>query len=211
MPIIKSYRIETERLILRCYAPSDAPAMSEVILRNHAHLHPWMPWAVKDQHTIDFCEDLIRLFRGNFDLGIDQSMGIFLKDSGQYIGGCGLHPRVGPGAFEIGYWVDGAECNKGYAQEAAAGLTKAAFEFEGVHRMNIHMQIGNLPSEAIPPKLGYLKEGTLRQWFPLGEGKFADIHYFSMLREEYDAAALKAMPIKAFGFDGNELSPQPTL
>jgi RimJ/RimL family protein N-acetyltransferase len=205
MSLLRSYRIETERVILRCYAHEDAPAMSATILRNHAHLIPWMPWAVQGQHTVPFCQDLIRKFRGNYDLGIDYSMAVLDRRDGRYIGGTGLHPRVGAGAFEIGYWIDAAYAGQGFATHITGALTKVAFEYEGVHRMNIHMQVGNVPSERIPARLGYQREGTLRQYYPLGDGKFADIHYYSLLREEYDASELKMMPLRAYGCDGQLL------
>jgi RimJ/RimL family protein N-acetyltransferase len=205
MSLLRSYRIETERVTVRCYEPSDAPAMSETILRNHEHLIPWMPWAVKDQHTVPFCLDLIRKFRGNYDLGTDYAMGVFDVRDGRYIGGTGLHCRVGVGALEIGYWIDERYARQGFASHVSAALTKAAFEYEGVHRMNVHMQVGNVASERIPERLGYKREGLLRQFNPIGEGKFADIHLFTMLREEYDASEFKAMPLRAFGFDGQEL------
>ncbi len=209
MALLRTYRIETERVILRCYEAADAPAMSEVILRNHDHLNPWMPWAVKDQHTVNFCADLIRTFSGNYHLGIDYPMAMLDARDGRYIGGTGLHARVGLGALEIGYWIDGQYARQGLTTHVAAALTKAAFEYEGVHRMNIHMQVGNIGSERIPQRLGFVREGLMREFNHLSEGKYADIHRFTMLREEYDASDLKSMKLKAFGFDGSELTQLP--
>jgi RimJ/RimL family protein N-acetyltransferase len=210
MPL-RTYRIETARVILRCYAPSDAAAMSETILRNHEHLIRWMPWAVKDQHTVPFCTDLIRSFRGKYDLGMDYAMGVFDVRDGRYIGGTGVHPRVGEGALEIGYWMDERYAGQGFATHIAAALTKVCFEYEGMYRMNIHMQVGNIASERIPLRLGYQREGRLRQRIPLAAGGHADVYFFSMLREEYDASEIKAMPLKAYGFDGQLLATNETV
>jgi RimJ/RimL family protein N-acetyltransferase len=205
--LLPFYRLQTDRVIIRCYEPTDAPTMSETILRNHEHLIPWMPWAIKDQHTVPFCLDLIRKFRGSYDLGTDYPMGVFDLRNGQYIGGTGLHLRAGAGALEIGYWIDERLARQGFATHVAATLTKAAFEYTSVHRMNIHMQVGNIASERIPERLGYRREGLLRQAFPLSQGKFADIHYFTLLREEYDASDLKSMALLATGIDGNPVQP----
>ena len=38
------YRIETERLVLRCYDPEDAPLLKDAVDRSLDHLRPWMPW-----------------------------------------------------------------------------------------------------------------------------------------------------------------------
>ena len=206
MQLLRTYHIETERVILRCYQVADAAAMSEVILRNHDHLNPWMPWAVRDQHTPAFCCNLIRTFIGNYNLGIDYPMAIIDRRDGRYIGGTGLHTRVGNGALEIGYWIDRQHARQGFSTHVAAALTKVGFEYEAVHRMNIHMQVGNIGSERIPVRLGYVREGLMREFNHLSEGKYADIHRFTMLREEYDASELKSMPLRAFGYDGEELT-----
>jgi RimJ/RimL family protein N-acetyltransferase len=207
MSLLRSYHIQTERVTLRCYLPSDAPAMSETILRNHAHLIPFMHWAVKDQHTVEFCTALIRTFSGNYHLGIDYPMAVLDVRDGRYIGGTGLHTRVGKGAYEIGYWIDERYGRQGFTTHVAAALTKVAFEFEAIHRMNIHMQVPNDVSQRIAERLGYKRDALLRGMYPLPDGQFGDIYYYTMLREDYDATDLKSMPMRVFGFDGAELTP----
>jgi RimJ/RimL family protein N-acetyltransferase len=213
MPLVRTYRIETERVIMRPYEPGDAQQMSELILRNHEHLIRWMPWAVKDQHTVPFCLELIRAFRGKYDLGKEYVMAVFDQRDGRFIGGAGFHDRVGEGALEIGYWMDERLAGQGFATHCAAALTKVGFEYEGLNRLNIHMRVGNEPSERIPIRLGYQKEGRLRQRYPVGNGEYEDVYFYSMLREEYDASEIKAMPLRVFGFSGAELDifiPAPT-
>ena len=39
-----AYRIETKRLVVRCYDPSDAPLLAESVTESLEHLRPWMPW-----------------------------------------------------------------------------------------------------------------------------------------------------------------------
>ena len=39
-----AYRIETPRLVLRCWEPRDADLLGEAIVASLAHLRPWMPW-----------------------------------------------------------------------------------------------------------------------------------------------------------------------
>lgn len=204
--LLQTYRIETPRVCIRCYQPDDAEAMSAVILRNSAHLLPWLPWAEEGRHTPEFCRGLLRTFRGQYDLGTDFPMGIWRREDGRYIGGTGLHPRVGEGALEIGYWLDEAVTGQGYATHVAAALTKVCFDYEGLVRVNIHMQVENGASERVPLRLGYKRDGLLRQRIPLGDGRHGDIHYFSMLREDYDASGIAAMELHAFGFAGERLS-----
>ena len=64
---------------------------------------------------------------------------------------------------EIGYWVSAGATNRGFATEVAVMLTKIGFEFMGLDRMEIHCDVRNVRSAAIPRKLGYVHEATLRR------------------------------------------------
>ena len=72
--LAKTYKIETERLLIRCYEPSDAKLLKISVDESVAHLLPWMPWAQNEPETIETKMDRPRKFRGQFDLGIDNSM-----------------------------------------------------------------------------------------------------------------------------------------
>ena len=37
--------LETERLVLRCWRPSDAPLLRDAVDSSLDHLREWMPWA----------------------------------------------------------------------------------------------------------------------------------------------------------------------
>jgi len=43
-----AYRIESERLVIRCYNPRDALYLQKAVQESVEHLRPWMPW-VKDE------------------------------------------------------------------------------------------------------------------------------------------------------------------
>ncbi len=64
-------------------------------------------------------------------------------------------PRIGPGALEIGYWIDTGHTQRGYAGEAARLLTEAALALPGISRVEIHCDQANHVSARIPPSLGY--------------------------------------------------------
>ncbi|HSJ86662.1 MAG TPA: hypothetical protein VK909_05585, partial [Anaerolineales bacterium] len=40
-----AYRIETERLVVRCYQPGDVELLANSVAQSVDHLKPWMPWA----------------------------------------------------------------------------------------------------------------------------------------------------------------------
>lgn len=156
------YRIETKRLVLRCYNPSDAQMLADSVTESVEHLKPWMPWAHNEPQGIEAREERLRNYRGMFDLQQDYVYGIFNREETRLLGGTGLHTRLGESQLEIGYWVHKDFVNQGLATESTAALVKVAFEIIHVHRIEIHCDPGNLASAAVPRKLGFTHEGTLR-------------------------------------------------
>jgi RimJ/RimL family protein N-acetyltransferase len=160
------YRIETERLVIRCWQPRDAPLLQEAIEASVDHLRQWMPWAHEEPKTLDERIDLLRHFRGQFDHGRDFIYAIMAPDEQRVLGGTGLHTRVGDDAFEIGYWIRADAVGNGYATEATATLTAVAFSACGVDRVEIHVDPANAASLRIPERLGYICEARLRRRLP---------------------------------------------
>ena len=202
---VPPYRIETERLVLRCWKPRDAELLKDAVDSSLEHLRPWMPWAVDEPQTLDEKVELLRSFRGRFDAGTDFVYGVFDPDESRALGGTGLHPRGGGGAaLEIGYWIRADALRRGLATELSAALTRVGFEVCGVERMEIHVDPRNEASARIPRRLGYVEEGTLRRRLPPrrpGEPR-ADETFFTLLREEYDASQLPSTPLAAYDAAG---------
>src|SRR6476659_9682252 len=138
-----AYRIVTPRLVVRCWEPRDAPLLKEAIDSSLDHLRPWMPWAKHEPQTLAEKVELLREFRGQFDLGADSVYAIFDSGDQRVLGGSGLHPRIGPGALEIGYWIRADAVGRGYATESTAALNRVAFEVAGVERVEIHCAAEN--------------------------------------------------------------------
>lgn len=108
------YRIVTERLVIRCWEPADAPRLKEAIDSSLDELRPWMPWARSEPQELSEKVALLRRFRGQYDLGADFVLGMFDADERDVVGGTGLHKRRGAGAVEIGYWVRPAMWAEGW-------------------------------------------------------------------------------------------------
>ena len=180
-----AYRIETERLIVRCYDPKDAPLLQKSVQESIEHLRPWLPWVKTEPEELKVKVERLRMFRAKFDMSEEYFYGVFDPSETELIGGTGLHPRIGLNAFEIGYWVNVNHINKGYATEFSAALTKVAFEIENVYRVEIHCDPDNVYSAAIPKKLGYMYEATLRGRTETIEGTLSDSMIWSILSEEY--------------------------
>src|SRR5688500_1778869 len=100
-----AYRIETPRLVLRCWQPADAPLLAAATAASVEHLRPWMPWIQQEPEELEAKVQRLRAFRARFDTDVDYVYAIFSPDEREVIGGTGLHPRIGEGGLEIGYWI----------------------------------------------------------------------------------------------------------
>jgi len=198
------YRIEIEDgPVLRCWDPRDAPLLKEAIDSSLEHLRAWMPWAHDEPQSLEEKAELLRHFRGSFDLAQDFVFGIFSADESEVLGGTGLHTRVGDGAFEIGYWVRASRVGRGIATAASAALTKVGIELGGADRIEIHVDPENEASCRIPRKLGYVEEGILRRRLPSRAGApKRDALIFSLLAEDLAASPAARFRLKAFDCRG---------
>jgi RimJ/RimL family protein N-acetyltransferase len=205
------YRIETERLVIRCWDPRDARLLKEAIDSSLDHLRPWMPWVEGEPRSLDEKVELLRRFRGQFDLGEEFVYGIFSRDESEVVGGTGLHARVGDDAFEIGYWIRASAAGRGLATETVAALTRVAFEVSGVDRVEIHVDPANDRSLAIPPKLGFVEEATLRRRLPsprAGEPRRDEV-VFTILAEDLAASPCAAAILEAYDAAGRAVINRP--
>jgi RimJ/RimL family protein N-acetyltransferase len=198
------YRIDTDRLVIRCYELGDAPLMKEAIDASLAHLRPFMAWIDDEPQSVEQKAELIERFRAAFDSGEAFVYGIFDRGESQLLGGSGLHARVGPGGLEIGYFVRASATRQGIATECAAALTRVGFEVCDADRIEIRIDPNNQKSFGVPQKLGFPVEATLRRRLPARPGEpLRDVTIHTLFREDYDPSI--APPLRAYDALGRQL------
>jgi RimJ/RimL family protein N-acetyltransferase len=177
--------IETNRLTLRAFGPGDAGALKDAIDANLEHLQAWMPWAMGEPSPLEEIESRMELFANAFANGPEWGYAIRLTEQPEIIGGCGLHARVGDDALEIGYWIDSRHLRRGYATEAAAALTAAAFSIPSIARVEIRCDPANVASAAVPRRLGFMYVHTLDRNTRTPQGELRDTMVFEQTRERF--------------------------
>jgi RimJ/RimL family protein N-acetyltransferase len=199
-----AYRIETRRLVVRCYNPADVALLAESVTESIEHLRPWMPWVHNEPEAMEIRLNRLKRFRGLFDLGQDFVYGIFNPEETRLLGGTGLHTRLGESELEIGYWIHKDFTRRGLVTESTAALVKVAFEIIRVHRLEIHCDPANHASAAIPRKLGFTHEGTLRAKTSFLDG-WRDSMIWGLLEDEYPDTPSAQAEIRAFDADGRQV------
>ena len=200
-----AYRIVTPRLVIRCWQPSDIHLYEKAINESVEHLKTFMPWAGGYPEDIQQGIERLRRFRGMFDLGQDFTYAVFNRDETAVLGGTGLHLRLGQDAREIGYWVHKDWTRQGIATEISATLTRVAFEVDGVERVEIHCAVENAASAAVPRKLGYTHEATLRMRNRLLDGQLHDSMVWSIFRDAYQQSPSAQAQLEAYDAAGRRI------
>lgn len=84
---------------------------------------------------------------------------IMLPDN-TVIGGIGFKGSPNSlGTVEIGYGIDPPYQNRGFATEATLGMVEWAFAQSGVQTVVAQTEAGNLPSQKVLLKAGFLRNG----------------------------------------------------
>ena len=163
-----------------------------------------MPWAHEAPLPLEQTVELLRGFRGAFDLGRDYVYGILARGESEAVGGSGLHTRVGAEAFEIGYWIRASRSGEGLGTEATAALARVGLELCGAGRIEIRVDPENAASLAIPRKLGFTEEGRLRRVLHGADGTphRRDAVVFALLADELAGTPVASVPLEAFDATG---------
>jgi len=146
--------IDTPPILIRRYFGDELPALLEAVTASVEHLKPWLPWASAEPLEPNLAGFIARAVQ-DFDLGDNFNYAIWNDTGTSLIGGTGLHPRLGPGRIEIGYWVRDGVLRQGIATLAAGALTTAAFELPDINEVHIRCDEANLASSGVPRRLGF--------------------------------------------------------
>lgn len=204
-----AYRIETGRIVVRCWSPADARLLRAALDDSNEYLRPWIPWMKDEPKSLYETAAWLRKNRANFDLDEDCRYAIFDLDEQTLIGETGLYTRVGKGAREIGYWINKQSEGKGYASEATMATVKVAFKIDQVNRVEIHCAPENAVSAAIPAKLGFTHEATLKRRFEDSDGGIQDSMIWTLFAEEYPNSPASSIQITAMTASGQKFCSKP--
>lgn len=180
--------IHTARLILRPWRQADLHILHDALVESVDHLSPWIPWAKPEIPTLADADTRLGSWIRDFDGGTNHVYALFDEADGRLVGGVGLHPRVGPGAIEVGYWIRLHAVGRGLATEATRALTDVAFRLPGIERVEIHCAPANAPSRRVAEKAGYRFTG-IGPYDDGAGGEPVQLAIYALTRDEYGGAS----------------------
>lgn len=197
------YRIETARLVLRCWAPEDAPILRKALDECDDHLRPYIPFMKDEPRTLSQTAQWLRGHRAAFDLDQMYRYAVFDADEDSLLGENMLLSRVGPGGLEIGYWTHKNVIGTGIATESSCAMIRVAFEVEKVQRVELMCAPENTASAAVAAKLGFTHEATMKQRATDTNNKLLDLMVWSLFADDYPSSYAAQQPLRAFDCLGN--------
>lgn len=168
-------------VVLRPYRLEDARALHESVAESRDHLRPWVSW-VGRHDTLEGTHDFVRYKMARWLLREDLFYAVWEAQSGQHLGECGLHHidwRLR--RFAVGYWLRSSAEGHGYITQAVHLLTDCAFNVLRANRVELFCDALNTRSATVAERVGFKREGLLRNDSLARDGTLRDSLLFSLV------------------------------
>jgi ribosomal-protein-serine acetyltransferase len=169
---------------IRLLDPSDTAELYALIEANRERLAEWLPWAA-GQTAADTGEFIARTRK---QVERNDGFQVAIVSDGQIAGIAGLisvdwsHRTTG-----LGYWLGQEFSGQGTMTAVVRALTDHALRAWELNRVEIGAATENRRSRAIPERLGFREEGTVRQAQRVGD-RYLDLVVYSMLAAEWNSS-----------------------
>jgi [ribosomal protein S5]-alanine N-acetyltransferase len=177
--------LRTARLLLRPFTSADTDAL--FALRSNAHVMRYWDaplWSERAQ-----AEQFITACMRMAEDGTGARLAIDRDSDEAFIGWCGL-TRWNPmyRSASLGYSLDDAVWGRGYATEAGRAVLQWAFDSLDLNRVQAEVDTRNAASARVLEKLGFVREGTLREVCVVNDD-VSDSWVYGLLRREWQTSS----------------------
>jgi ribosomal-protein-alanine N-acetyltransferase len=183
MESIKSFpNLETGNLFLRELTQKDVEFYFQHFNKPEIVIGTCFPGPA----TIDIARrEFERFIRGPWVNNTGLRWGIMVKDEMKLVGTCGYYDWVHDAMrAEVGYDLDPFYWGKGIMTEALTSVIKYGLEAMNLNRVQALIDSYNERSMRLVERLGFKKEGVLRQR-SIFKGEFRDDVCFSLLKRDW--------------------------
>jgi RimJ/RimL family protein N-acetyltransferase len=173
--------LHTERLTLRPFTDADADALF-TLHSNTEVLRYWdsPPWTEPEraQRFLEACRQMA-------EEGNGARLAIERASDRVFLGWCSLSRwNRDYRSASLGYCLEEAAWGHGYATEAAGAVLQWAFDTLKLNRVQAETDTRNVASARVLEKLGFVREGTLREDCVVN-GEVSDSWVFGLIRREW--------------------------
>ncbi|MEX0733022.1 MAG: GNAT family N-acetyltransferase [Steroidobacteraceae bacterium] len=173
--------IDASRVQLRWLTDKDIETLFAVF-SDRRMMRYWSTPAMSDRAEAEAY--LARIHEGFANKSLFQ-WGVERKEDGQVLGTCTLfHIDSANARAELGYCLGSAHWNKGYMREALSALVGFAFGKLKLRRLKADVDPRNENSLRILAKLGFQREGLLRERWNVG-GEIQDTAFLGLLAADW--------------------------
>jgi ribosomal-protein-serine acetyltransferase len=160
----------------------DAGAVFALVEANRSHLRRWLPW-VDATRSVGDIREFLRRVTAQAKAGTGQAFGLWWQ--GRLVGIASLvWIDASNRSAAIGYWLAQETEGRGLMSAAVAALLRHGFRTLQLNRIEIRAGVRNRRSRAIPLRLGFRHEGTLRQAERLAD-RFVDHAVYGLLVSQW--------------------------
>ena len=182
MPSFDNVTLRTPRLLLRPLQASDTQALfdvhSDATVMQYSNTAPWT--------SMDDARALIDQAMRGARTGEHLCLGIALNEAGSVVGTCTLYAIAESSRrAEIGFILGSQAWRKGYMVEALGALADYAFLGLNLNRIEADTDPRNLRSIKTLERLGFVREGYLRERWLIGV-ETSDTLLYGLLRSDWD-------------------------
>src|SRR2546430_16744002 len=172
MPLVSLNPLHSARLCLRLFTESDLPALLDI--NGDDEVTRFLPYAT--WKSMSDAEAWLKRSSERHVAGSALQFVIAAKETGSVIGTCTLfHFEEDSAHATIGYVLGRAYWGQGFMREALTALINAAFNDMSLRRLEAQVESQNTASTRLLQRLGFAKEGVLRQrWITKGQPKDAE-------------------------------------
>ncbi|NHJ05945.1 MAG: N-acetyltransferase [Candidatus Heimdallarchaeota archaeon] len=179
-------QIETERLIIKKFEKNEGKDLLDLLQRNdnRSFLKEHVDEATDIQNEVD-AEKRVQELSDFWAKRERFVMGIWLKKTNLFIGNIWIEPKNWKvPSFELGYYLDKGYIGQGFASEAARKAIQFIFENLSAYKIIIITSDTNVQSYKLAERLGFEKEGHLKEC-NIEEDKRFGLLYYGLFRKDW--------------------------
>ena len=183
MPPFQSILIQTERLTLRFLSETDLPAVYEIF----SHPEVMRYWSYPPWTELSQAEKWLLNIQEGYQSGTALQLGIERQADAVLLGTCTLFQfHAASRRAETGYALGRPYWGFGYMHEAMQALLGYAFQTLNLNRLEADIDPRNLASAKTLERLGFQKEGHLRERWIVND-EVSDTALYGLLQRDWQA------------------------